>query len=131
KIKIISMKVSGFLMLLMTLIFQQKTIVHAQDSKWKDLFDGISTQGWHGYLSEEPVSWEVRDGCLFTPGGNGDIVTDREYTEFELEVEWKIEVGGNSGIFYYVQEDPRYPRMYETGPEFQIIDEKHYPVELL
>lgn len=112
-----------------------KTLKYSQilyeKEEWTDLFDGKTTTGWHGYLSKAPIGWEVRAGILFTSGGNGDIVTDREFTDFELIVEWKIEAGGNSGIFYHVQENPQYPRMYETGPEFQIIDENNYPMELL
>lgn len=97
---------------------------------WKLLFDGKSTDGWHNYLKDNIEGWQANDGLLSTPGKQGDIVTDREYENFELIAEWKIEEQGNSGIFYHVVEDAAYPRMHETGPEFQIIDEANYPVEL-
>lgn len=98
---------------------------------WQLLFDGKSTEGWHSYLKEQIEGWGVKDGMLTTPGGQGDIVTDNEYEHFELSLEWQIETQGNSGIFYYVVEKPEYPRMYETGPEFQIIDDENYPQALL
>jgi len=106
-------------------------LVDAQESHWEMLFDGKTKTGWHTYLTNQPIEWEVNDGILFTPGGKGDIVTDQDYKNFELELEWMIERGGNSGIFYHVQEDAKYPRIHHTGPEFQIIDDVNYPVLLL
>lgn len=97
---------------------------------WELLFDGSSAQGWHAYLGDENIGWLVADGILSTPGGQGDIVTDEEFGDFELSLEWKIMEGGNSGIFYFVIEDTEYPRMLMTGPEFQIIDDENYPQEL-
>ena len=107
-----------------TLSDQEKT------DGWKLLFDGNNIQGWHTYLKDAPPTWVVQDGALYTPGKQGDIVTNEEYENFELVVEWKIEDQGNSGIFYHVVESPDYPRMHETGPEFQIIDDQNYPQEL-
>ncbi len=97
---------------------------------WQLLFDGKTTAGWHNYLKDTLTGWQVKDGVLFTNGKNGDIVTDRHFTDFELAAEWKIDAQGNSGIFYYVQEDKKYARMYLTGPEFQIIDDNDYPQQL-
>lgn len=97
---------------------------------WQLLFDGRSTKGWHVYLKNKVEGWQVRDGLLYTPGKNGDIVTDKAYENFELSVEWKIEEQGNSGIFYYIVENPAYKRIHITGPEFQIIDDENYPQEL-
>ncbi|WP_114750244.1 3-keto-disaccharide hydrolase [Pleomorphovibrio marinus] len=100
----------------------------AQD--WELLFDGVSTQGWHSYLGDE-TTWQVAGGILYTEGGNGDIVTDAEFEDFELLVDWKIQDQGNSGVFYHVIEAPEYPRIHHTGPEFQLIDDENYPQELL
>jgi hypothetical protein len=97
---------------------------------WQLLFDGKTTNGWHTYLKDKVEGWQVKDGILYTPGKQGDIVTDKEFQSFELIVEWKIQEQGNSGIFYYVVEKPEYKRTYETGPEFQIIDDENYPQEL-
>jgi hypothetical protein len=108
------------------------TLTEAEKAEgWELLFDGVSTQGWHSYLGDNTTGWQVEGGLLYTEGGNGDIVTDAEYEDFELLVDWKIEDQGNSGVFYHVIEDPEYPRIHHTGPEFQLIDDKNYPQELM
>ena len=97
---------------------------------WKLLFNGKSTEGWHTYLKDTVGSkWQVKDGALvFDPSqpdaGGGDIVTNDEYENFELNLEWKISKGGNSGIIFDVQEDPKYGATYLTGPEMQVLDNK-------
>ena len=95
---------------------------------WTLLFDGTSTKGWHTYLRDTVGSkWQVKDGALvFDPtqprDGGGDIVTNNEYENYELTLEWKISKGGNSGIIFDVQEDPQYKATYMTGPEMQVLD---------
>ncbi|HMH20954.1 MAG TPA: DUF1080 domain-containing protein [Puia sp.] len=95
---------------------------------WKLLFDGKSTQGWHTYLKDTVGSkWQVKDGAIvFDPSqpqnGGGDIVTNNEYENYELNLEWKISKGGNSGIIFDVQEDPKFDATYLTGPEMQVLD---------
>ncbi|WPU96266.1 DUF1080 domain-containing protein [Mucilaginibacter sabulilitoris] len=95
---------------------------------WKLLFDGKTTQGWHTYLRDTVGSkWQVKDGALvFDPtqpkSGGGDIVTNDEYENYELNLEWKISKGGNSGIIFDIQEDPKYGATYLTGPEMQVLD---------
>lgn len=102
----------------------------AQENKWKSLIRNNSTVGWHNYLGDSNTGWQVENGILFTGGKNGDIVTDDIYDNFELSLEWKIEEGGNSGVFYHVVESPENKRIHQTGPEFQIIDNEKYPAEL-
>jgi hypothetical protein len=95
---------------------------------WKLLFDGKTTQGWHTYLRDTVGSkWQVKDGAIiFDPSqpqsGGGDLVTNGEYENYELNLEWKISKGGNSGIIFDVQEDPKYSATYLTGPEMQVLD---------
>jgi hypothetical protein len=95
---------------------------------WKLLFDGKTTNGWHTYLKNEVGSkWTVKDGAIvFDPNqpasGGGDIVTNSEYENYELNLEWKISKGGNSGIIFNIQEDPKYKATYLTGPEMQVLD---------
>ncbi len=95
---------------------------------WKLLFDGRSTKGWHLYNEPgTPSSWVVIDGELYCDPYNfevkkGDLVTDREYEDFELQFEWKITKDGNSGVFINVQEDKKYPNTYSTGLEYQLLD---------
>lgn len=95
---------------------------------WKLLFDGTTTKGWHTYLRDTVGSkWQVKDGVLvFDPSqpasGGGDLVTNEVYENFELNLEWRISKGGNSGIIFDVQEDPKYNATYLTGPEMQVLD---------
>lgn len=97
------------------------------------LFDGKTTNGWHQYgISGAQKTWIVADGAL-TPdesvkGGHGDLVTDKEYGDFDLSMEWKISKNGNSGIIFFVHEDPSmYKQTYETGLEMQVLDNDGHP----
>ena len=100
----------------------------AKAGKWKVLFDGTSVDKWRGYKinSFPDRSWKVVDGALKTIAGaeGPDIVTKQKFENFELELEWKVSPGANSGIMYRVSEDFGAP--YETGPEMQVLDDdKH------
>lgn len=104
------------------------------NENWENLFDGTSFSGWHEYLSDGiSDAWQIEDGAMvFTPPAerNGkafNIVTDRSFTNFVLSIEWKISEGGNSGLFWGVQELPDYPQPYETGAEIQILDDERHP----
>lgn len=103
-------------------------------ANWINLFDGKTFNGWHQYnKTEMSPAWSVEDGAMvFTPngkkyGGGHNIVTDDDYTNFELSLEWKISEGGNSGIFWGVKEDPKYFEAYQTGPEVQVLDNDRHP----
>ena len=101
-----------------------------KNTGWQLLFDGKSTNGWHNYLQEGVSGWTVSNGELSTAGGNGDLVTDETFENFELSLEYKIEPESNSGFFFYIIEDPKYKRTHHTAPEYQIIDDEGYPAEL-
>ncbi|SHN31281.1 DUF1080 domain-containing protein [Mucilaginibacter sp. OK098] len=91
------------------------------------LFDGKTTTGWHSYLKTGPGAWKVVDGALqLDPKaeGQGDLVTDKEYENYELSVTWKIAEGGNSGIIFGIHEDPSFNETYLTGIEMQVLDDK-------
>ncbi len=100
------------------------------DAGWTLLFDGQTTSGWHNFKQESVEGWEIVDGLLMTEGGSGDIVTNGTYENFELSFEWRVASEGNSGVIYLVQEAEEYGAPYETGPEYQIIDDKNYPSDL-
>lgn len=98
---------------------------------WQVLFDGQSTRGWHSYgETSAGAAWKVEDGALHLdpaakkqgiPGE--DLVTDKEYKDFHLMLEWKISAKGNSGIIFYVHDDKaKYPDTYNTGLEMQVLD---------
>lgn len=92
-----------------------------QAAGWRLLFDGRTTKGWRGYKQTScPAGWRVIEGALVRDTGGGDVVTEEEFTDFELELDWRIGAGGNSGIFFHVTEDHGYP--WETGPELQLLD---------
>jgi hypothetical protein len=106
---------------------------NAQKKKWQNMFDGKSTAGWHTWKSHEVKGWHVMGGTLMTHGGNGDLVSDKEYGDFVLEFEFNVMPKGNSGLIYKVIENPADASLvstYTSGPEFQIIDDKNYPQKL-
>lgn len=104
-----------------------------KDSDWVYLFDGETTEGWRAYNGETiPDKWAAIDGNLTFDtelkleeewSGGGDIIYHKEQFEyFELYLEWKLPKGGNSGVFYHVQEGYNAP--YEISPEYQILDDE-------
>lgn len=100
----------------------------AKKGKWKVLFDGKSTDAWRGFRQDSfpDKVWKVEDGTLrsIVGGESRDIITREKYRDFELELEWKIAPGGNSGIIYLVSED--FDQTWKTGPEMQVLDDaKH------
>jgi 3-keto-disaccharide hydrolase len=92
---------------------------------WRPLFDGKTTTGWRGYKKADmPGGWQAVDGALTRAGQAGDIVTNDQFGNFELALEWKLAPGGNSGIFYRVTEEGQ--AAYETGPEMQVLDDARH-----
>jgi hypothetical protein len=100
---------------------------------WQLLFDGTTTNGWHTYGKPSIGSaWKVVDSSLFLDASykergelnaGGDIVTNDEFDNFHLKLDWKIAPKGNSGIIFYVQEDTaKYKQTWHTGMEMQVLD---------
>jgi hypothetical protein len=117
----------------------QNALTAAEKSAgWVLLFDGATTKGWHGYNAQKTPAWSIADCALHSAGTEGnygsdlraDLATDKEYTNFELSLEWKASKGGNSGVTYGVVEDPKYKAAWETGPEYQFIDDVGFPQKL-
>lgn len=100
------------------------------------LFDGKTLTGWHLFNSKEPIkNWKVENGAMVCLGAakdahGGDLVSDMTYDNFELSWEWKVDKGSNSGVMYHVVEDAKYEAPYQTGPEYQIIDDIGFPQKL-
>lgn len=113
----------------------ETNMVETDQEEWAVLFDGTSFNGWKGYLKEDmPSTWKLEDGAMvFYPpaekekGESFNIVTEKEYTDFVLSLEWKISDTGNSGIFWGVKEDPTLPEAYQSGPEIQVLDNLKHP----
>jgi hypothetical protein len=102
---------------------------------WQLLFNGKTTDGWKGYNQDScGPRWTVIDGeltCLGEGGGMGyDIVTTKKFSDFELNVDWKLTSKANSGIFYHIVEGPAHSSPYETAPEYQLIDDLGWPEKL-
>lgn len=113
------------------------------------LFDGETLNGWRGYGKDNvPSRWTVEDGCIkFTGTGTGegqtleggDLIFAHKFKNFQLELEWKVSKGGNSGIFYLAQEIKEYNAdsttkwapIYISAPEYQVLDNANHPDALL
>jgi hypothetical protein len=105
-----------------------------KNTGWELLFDGKTTAGWRGFQSDGiPDGWIAEEGNLVALGKGGDpegdIITEKQFEDFELYLEWAIAPGGNSGIFFHVLEGD-YPTVYATGPEYQLIDDDGFPESL-
>ncbi|MBI89542.1 MAG: hypothetical protein CMG60_05585 [Candidatus Marinimicrobia bacterium] len=96
----------------------------SKKSEWDVLFDGDTVSGMRGYgLETFPWdSWSIIDGNLKTlPGKKGvDIISKEKYEDFELELEWRLQSGGNSGIFYFATENGDF--IWQSAPEMQVLD---------
>jgi hypothetical protein len=100
---------------------------------WRLLFNGKNLDGWRTFQGREITGWKVIDGVLNNSGvgsdHGGDIITREKFQNFDLELEWKIAPQSNSGIFYHVNEKIG-TAIYESGPEYQLIDDKGWPDKL-
>lgn len=99
---------------------------YAASAQTSKLFDGKTLTGWHTYLKNDAGAWRVVDGTIqLDPKaeGQGDLLTDKEYENFELSLQWKIAEGGNSGIIFGVHEDASLNATYLSGIEMQILDD--------
>ena len=103
-------------------------------TEWTILFNGENLDGWRSYgeATARPA-WIVDDGAIVLDADEstssmtgGDLITVGQYENFELELEWKISRGGNSGIFFGVQEIEGQRVAYETGVEMQILDNDNH-----
>ena len=104
----------------------------SQQGGFTPLFDGKSTAGWHSYgRSTAGKAWKVEDGLLhfdpdskksFTTPEGSDLVTNEEYDNFHLKLDWRISPKGNSGVIFYVKEDPKFTESWNTGLEMQVLD---------
>ncbi|WP_299012522.1 DUF1080 domain-containing protein [uncultured Polaribacter sp.] len=100
---------------------------------WQMLWDGKTTNGWRGAkLDKFPENgWSIENGELIVAetGGaestaGGDIVTTKEYSNFELKVDFKLTPGANSGIKYYVDTELNKGPGSSIGLEYQILDDE-------
>lgn len=103
---------------------QPNTLTSAEKAAgWQLLFDGNDFNGWHNFKHDGiRAGWQIKDGALtcVDPHNAGDIVSAGKYDWFELQLDYNISEGGNSGIMYHVTDDGG--AIWATGPEFQLED---------
>ncbi len=108
-----------------------------EEEGWVTIFDGQTFNGWRGYNKDTvPGAWTIEDGALKINGSGageagahngGDLIYAAEKLgNFELELEYKVDKGSNSGIFYMIQEVPETPTFY-SAPEYQVLDNENHP----
>jgi len=94
----------------------------APSPKWHTLFNGKLLDTFRGWRSDGmPEGWHVVDGILSKEGSVDDLVTQEQFGDFELELEWKIGKAGNSGVFYRGTRE--YDHIYWSAPEYQLLDD--------
>ncbi|MBL0171983.1 MAG: DUF1080 domain-containing protein [Gemmatimonadaceae bacterium] len=98
----------------------------AKRGEWRTMFDGKTASAWRGYkMDTMPSGWTVVDGTLGKAKSTVDIISRDEFSDFEFEMDWKLEKGGNSGLFYRGSEE--FDRVYWSAPEYQLLDDANAP----
>lgn len=109
------------------------------------IFNGKDFTGWRGYGKDKvPGKWTIDEGAIkfngsgggeAQDGDGGDLIFAHKFKNFELELEWKVSKGGNSGIFYLAQEvtstdkdgKEKTEPIYISAPEYQVLDNENHP----
>jgi len=98
---------------------------------WRLLWDGKTGKGWRsaGGGAFPAKGWSLAGGELAVQprGGGGDIMTDEEFSAFELQMDFKVSEGANSGIFYYLTAAHDPASNAPLGLEYQILDDERHP----
>lgn len=108
---------------------QERNTLTAAEKKegWKMLFNGKDLKGWKTFNGNKISGWKVIDNILNNSGigsdHGGDIITKKQFKNFELYLEWNISDLSNSGIFIHVQEN-KVETIYQSGPEYQLSDDE-------
>ncbi len=129
--KIAAVVLNGLLLSAAATAQQENTLTPQEKAGgWELLFDGTNLQGWHSYLEKGTgKDWSVEDGSIVLnkknsdpPKDYADLVTDQEFSNFDLKLQWKAKPCIDSGVMFYVNESPKHKNDYETGLEMQIAD---------
>ena len=118
-------------------VIETVTTTEQKESGFYSMFDGKTTNGWHTYNTDTiGTNWKIEGGALrlnatkvkgWQSSAGGDIVYDSTYENFHFKTDWKIADSGNSGIIFYVQEDPIFEHAWHTGMEMQVLDNARHP----
>ena len=107
-----------------------------KEQGWTLLWDGKTTTGWRGAHKDTfpETGWKIENGeltVLESDGGEslngGDIVTNDEFSAFDLQVQFKLSEGANSGIKYFVTENEGVKNASAIGLEYQLLDDEKHP----
>lgn len=119
----------------MTDLMQEKQNTLSEKEKkegWQLLFNGETLSNWRPYRNASSDGWEIVNGELHCKESGvkhrADLITVAQYKDFEFAFDWKVGKGANSGAMYHVTED--HDASYQTGPEYQLIDDLGYPETL-
>lgn len=105
-------------------------------SGWTLLWDGKTTRGWRGAKLKTfpPKGWSIKDGMLtveqsagYESRNGGDIITTRDFSDFELSVDFRLTPGANSGIKYFVDPNLLKGEGSAIGLEYQLLDDERHP----
>ena len=97
---------------------------------WQLLFDGKSLNNWHFYNNKDSnTAWIIRNGEIYcNPNSEAskiDLISNEEFENYELKFDWKLEKEGNSGVFINVLERSDIDATYNSGPEYQLLEDSH------
>ena len=101
------------------------------DYEWIALFDGSNVDAWRGINSDKfpDAGWKVEDGLLVFQRDEkraGDIITKDEFSNYVLELDFKLSKSANSGIKYFVVEEMT-KGTGGLGLEYQLLDDANHP----
>ena len=113
--------------LLLTLALASTLSIGRAEEGWVSIFDGKTLNGWTSATGGKPgEGWTVEDGGVLHLAGKGAgiLLSEKEYSSFELQWEWKLAEGGNNGIKYWVT---KVGGKEWLGIEYQMIDDLKHP----
>jgi hypothetical protein len=89
----------------------------------------LDVSAWRGYRREDfpAESWAWDGDCIraLAHGPRVDLISKRSFGDFDLSLEWRLPVGGNSGLLYRVVESA--DAAWQSGPEMQLVDNSSHP----
>mgnify|MGYP002646013480 CR=1 FL=1 len=95
---------------------------------------GLERLGVNAVMNSGAIKFNGSGGGEAQTGEGGDLIFAKKFKNFELEMEWKVSKGGNSGIFYLAQEvttqkdgKTKYEPIYISCPEYQVLDNANHP----
>jgi hypothetical protein len=125
------MKITFYALLIISIL----TGCNNPNPEWKSLIIDGSLEGWHIFQDDgSKKGWIVEDNILIfngvsdmeSGGGDASLLSDKIYGNFEIQFDWKVISGANSGFMWGVNEDEKYKYPYQTGPEIQVLDPDVY-----